>query len=287
MGCRYSTNCCNSEGRLRAVELVSLVSGLQDGSTLDQTVLIKEGPGTTPTSYVTIGFDGLMEPVNPGGIGVGAFVLRENGMVMRRVAMLAGKPGDPDASNNVAEYTGVIAALEYLTSIGFHGKAVIMGDSQVVIYQLIGRYQVRSPNLFHFHARAQSLLRNLRDGGAVIIVKWVPRDENADADSATREGFVTFLKNFRGSATIEHVAVSPPSGKVKRDAKVISCDSVDRKGENLFGVPSSVSNEVYEVDISALTCTCQYFTKRHRPCKHITLVIDCLLDKNMRVEGAL
>lgn len=265
--------------------MVSSVSSLQDESVSGGAILIKEGPGPSPASYVTIGFDGLMEPVNPGGIGVGAFVLRENGMVMRRVAVLAGQPGDPNASNNVAEYTGVIAALEYLTSIGFHGKAVIMGDSQVVIYQLIGTYQVHSLNLLPLHSKAHSLMRNLRDGGASITIKWVPREENADADSATREGFVTFLKNFRGSAVIGHVMKPLPSGRVKNDAKVISCGSVDKKGENLFGVPSSVSNEVYEVDISALTCTCQYFMKRHRPCKHITMVIDCLLDKNMRIEG--
>jgi|ACXJ01.1.fsa_nt_gi Ribonuclease HI len=265
--------------------MVSSVSQLQDRLTSDGTVLIKEGPGPSPASYVTIGFDGLMEPVNPGGIGVGAFVLRENGMVMRRVAVLAGQPGDPNASNNVAEYTGVIAALEYLTSIGFHGKAVIMGDSQVVIYQLIGTYQVHSLNLLPLHSKAHSLMRNLKNEGASISIRWVPREENMDADSVTREGFVTFLKNFRGNASIGHAVRPPPGRKAEKNMKVISCGLVDKRGENLFGVPSSVSNEVYEVDISALTCTCQYFTKRHRPCKHITLVIDCLLDMNMRIEG--
>jgi ribonuclease HI len=249
-------------------------------SSVEQSVIIEEGQGPSPASDITVGFDGLMEPVNPGGIGVGAFVIRENGVVVRRMAVLAGKPGDTSVSNNVAEYTGIVSALEYLVSIGFKGKVMITGDSKIVINQVNGAFEVHSQNLLPFHSRAHSLMMNLRNNGASVSVKWVPRERNEDADSATRDGFATFLKNFKGSASICHNA-SPPDGKA---AKVISCDSLTRKGEDIFEVPSSVSDEVYEVDISDLTCTCKYFQNRHRPCKHITLVIDCMLDKNMRTE---
>lgn len=243
----------------------------------DGTTLVKEGIGPSPSSSVEVSFDGLCEPVNPGGVGVGAFVLRENGLVMRREAVLAGIPGNPNTSNNVAEYRGIIAALEYLVSVGFRGKALIKGDSMLIINQLKGAYQVRSLNLMSLHAHAVSLLRSLKNNGAEITVKWVPREQNQDADSETRNGFLLFLQDIARDVEFKGQA---PKAALKGGVN-IGCNEIERRGLYLFGVPSSSSPNIYTVDLSSLTCSCPSFANKKRSCKHLVLVVNCLLNRRI------
>jgi ribonuclease HI len=241
-----------------------------------EVTLISEGIGPAPTASITVNFDGLCEPVNPGGVGVGAFVIKENGLIVKRQAVLAGIPGDPDTSNNLAEYSGIISALEYLASIGFHGNALIQGDSALVVNQLTGAYEVRSTKLVPLHAHAASLMRNLANDGGKVVLTWVPREENEDADTTTREGFLTFLKN-----SVEPWIITSPGESIAktRNARNIGCNEIERRDEYMFSVPSFSSSEIYTVDISSFTCSCASYQKRKRPCKHLVLVVNCLLSR--------
>ncbi|WP_243665646.1 ribonuclease HI [Vulcanisaeta sp. JCM 16159] len=112
-----------------------------------------------PVAY----FDGACEPRNPGGVGTYGFVIYGNeGNVVHEDYGIACEPS-PNCTNNVAEYTGLIRALEWLLGNGFGGSRItVRGDSQLVIRQLMGVYSVRAEHLRPLHDRALELLKKLQ-----------------------------------------------------------------------------------------------------------------------------
>ncbi|UXD21803.1 ribonuclease H [Ignicoccus pacificus DSM 13166] len=136
-------------------------------------------------------FDGLCEPKNPGGVATYGFVIRdESGKVIckGKGAIGAGFLGDV-TTNNIAEYTALIKALECLREKGIKDKVIIRGDSQLVIRQLKGEYSVRSERIKPLFQRAKELLRGLD-----YVLEWVPRRLNEEADALSREAFREFVK---------------------------------------------------------------------------------------------
>ena len=138
-----------------------------------------------------LNFDGLCEPKNPGGVATYGFVVRdENGKIVceGKGVVGAGFMGD-DVTNNVAEYTALIKALECLREKGIKDKVIIMGDSQLVIRQLKGEYKVRSERIKPLYRRARELLK-----GIEYELRWVPRRLNEYADRLSREAFREFVE---------------------------------------------------------------------------------------------
>jgi len=136
-------------------------------------------------------FDGLNEPVNPGGVACWGFVVEFDGKKIEGNGVLgAGMNGDY-TTNNMAEYTGLIKALEFLKGmIGRDVKVKIYGDSQLVIFQLNGLYRVKSENVRPLYQKAVELMSEFND----IEIHWVPREQNKDADEQTRKAFEGFVK---------------------------------------------------------------------------------------------
>jgi len=91
--------------------------------------------------------------------------------------------GSPPSTNNVAEYTAAIRALEYLVSKGFRGHVEVMGDSQLVIRQFSGEYSVKSSHLKVLHEQLKTLARNFEK----VDFEWVPREQNRRADYLSKE----------------------------------------------------------------------------------------------------
>lgn len=121
-------------------------------------------------------FDGSCDP-NPGGrctYGVAVFRGPKKIHEDRGLAVLPG----PGATNNVAEYTGCIRALEWLQYETGPEPRVLRGDSELVINQLKGRYRVRSPLLTPLYERARTLLAE----SPSVRLEWIPRTKNIDAD---------------------------------------------------------------------------------------------------------
>jgi ribonuclease HI len=121
-------------------------------------------------------FDGSCNP-NPGGICTYGFVVWRDQTRLHEGHGVA-SPRGPGATNNVAEYTGCIRALEWIRSQGTSEPVVIRGDSELVLKQLKGEYKVRSPLLAPLFWKA----RELASGVASLRFEWVPREQNADAD---------------------------------------------------------------------------------------------------------
>ena len=109
---------------------------------------------------------------NPGPAGYGVRIETSNGDVKNELYEPIGI-----ATNNVAEYRGLIAALDYLVKGGFQ-EALIRSDSQLVVRQMQGRYRVRHPRLQLLHKEAKALEARI----GLVTFEHVRRTENTAAD---------------------------------------------------------------------------------------------------------
>ena len=111
---------------------------------------------------------------NPGTAGYGAVVFdAATGAVLAERAKALGV-----TTNNVAEYSGLIAGLEAAQSLGARRVDVRM-DSKLVIEQCSGRWQVKQPHLRPLVSRATELLGSF----AQTSLTWIPRAQNKAADA--------------------------------------------------------------------------------------------------------
>jgi ribonuclease HI len=85
-------------------------------------------------------------------------------------------------TNNVAEYHGLIAALDYAATHGLR-RLRVRSDSELLVRQMQGLYKVKSADLKPLHERAQKLARGLE----YFAIEHVRRELNADADALANE----------------------------------------------------------------------------------------------------
>ena len=110
---------------------------------------------------------------NPGPAAGGAVLLAEDGTVLCEVGEYVGI-----ATNNVAEWRGLLAGLEAALEAGVDELAIRL-DSELVVRQLTGVYRVKHPDLVPLAARARRLLARLRS----VDIAHVRRKDNAAADA--------------------------------------------------------------------------------------------------------
>jgi ribonuclease HI len=109
---------------------------------------------------------------NPGPAGYGAVVRDTEGHLL---AQLRGFLGI--ATNNVAEYSGLIAALRHATAAGAT-SLLVRADSELMVRQMKGEYRVKSPVLRPLFEEARRLASRL----SRFEIRHVPRLQNRDAD---------------------------------------------------------------------------------------------------------
>ncbi len=114
---------------------------------------------------------------NPGPAGYGVHILDADGNTL---AELVGPLGH--ATNNVAEYSGLIAALQWAHDHGHHRMRVRM-DSELVIKQMRGEYKVKHAGLQALHADARRLLARLDR----VTFEHVRREQNTVADGLSNQ----------------------------------------------------------------------------------------------------
>ncbi|MFD1826460.1 MULTISPECIES: bifunctional RNase H/acid phosphatase [Mumia] len=114
---------------------------------------------------------------NPGPAAYGA-VLRDadTGQVIAQRAETIGV-----ATNNVAEYTGLIAGLELVAEHAPQAQVEVRMDSKLVIEQMAGRWKVKHRDMVPLAARA----REVAPSG--VVWTWVPRERNKAADAILNE----------------------------------------------------------------------------------------------------
>lgn len=127
---------------------------------------------TTATMYFDGGALG-----NPGKAGAGYQIFAQNGRTIKESAVrMAGV-----CTNNQAEYVGLIHGMTAALHCGVQ-DLVTYGDSEVVIKQMTGLYQVKNPTLQGMHQRAQALRSRFRR----VQFQWIPRDKNSGADALSK-----------------------------------------------------------------------------------------------------
>jgi probable phosphoglycerate mutase len=112
---------------------------------------------------------------NPGPAGYGALVRdAETGRVLAERAASVGR-----ATNNVAEYGGLVAGLQAALDLDPTAEVEVRMDSKLVVEQMSGRWKVKHPDMQKLALQAQQLARRL--GG--VRYTWVPRAQNGAADA--------------------------------------------------------------------------------------------------------
>lgn len=101
-------------------------------------------------------------------------------------------------TSNTAEWTGLCKALEFVVQLSKEQKQVmdvsILGDSQLVVYQFIGKYKVRQPHLKEYYDKAKALFNSLHtEQRRRISVRWIPREKNKEADKLAGDALKSFL----------------------------------------------------------------------------------------------
>jgi len=114
---------------------------------------------------------------NPGPSGYGVVIQDEAG---RKVAALSEYLGNQ--TNNVAEYQGLIAALEYAVANG-HKALKVISDSELLVRQIKGIYKVKNAALQGLHGRAKELIAQLD----WFSIGHVLRGHNEEADRLANE----------------------------------------------------------------------------------------------------
>jgi ribonuclease H / adenosylcobalamin/alpha-ribazole phosphatase len=115
---------------------------------------------------------------NPGPAGYGAVVWTAD----RSTVLAETKQAIGRATNNVAEYGGLIAGLDDALKLGATEAAVSM-DSKLVVEQMSGRWKVKHPDLVELHAQARKLALRFDQ----ISYTWIPRARNSHADRLANE----------------------------------------------------------------------------------------------------
>ena len=140
---------------------------------------------------------------NPGPSGIGVVISGcENGPI--RIAKWIGRQ-----DNNVAEYAALMEALQYAVSLKAR-KLHVYSDSQVVVRQMTGEYECRSPRLYSLHWTCRKLARALK-----FSISHVPREKNAEANRLAQSALRSRPKVQAGTVdpTLEiHPIGSPALG---------------------------------------------------------------------------
>jgi ribonuclease HI len=114
---------------------------------------------------------------NPGPAAAAAVVSTAEGEVLADAAERIGH-----ATNNVAEYRGLLLGLERAWALGAT-EVEVVNDSELVAQQVNGRYKVKHPDMKPLHARAMEAL----GGFASWSIRSVPRAQNAEADALVNQ----------------------------------------------------------------------------------------------------
>jgi len=121
---------------------------------------------------------------NPGPAGYGAYIRDASGAPIAQLSEFLGIK-----TNNFAEYSALLAALEYAIAHG-HRTLKVVSDSELMVRQMTGQYRVNSPDLKPLYEKARSLVRKLDK----FSIEHVLRAKNQHADRLANEAMDRGMK---------------------------------------------------------------------------------------------
>jgi len=120
---------------------------------------------------------------NPGEAGAGIFILRD-GEPFQQIARYLGT-----TTNNIAEYTAAIIALEQAVKLGA-SRVTLNADSELLVKQLNGQYKVKNEGLKPLHAKVKELIAKISS----VEVRYIPREKNKEADALANKAIDEKIK---------------------------------------------------------------------------------------------
>eukprot|EP00918_Siedleckia_nematoides_P034131 GHVU01074248.1.p1 GENE.GHVU01074248.1~~GHVU01074248.1.p1 ORF type:complete len:144 (+),score=13.03 GHVU01074248.1:114-545(+) len=134
---------------------------------------------------VVIHFDGASRG-NPGEAGYGIFIVNGRNQVLVSCGGYLGT-----ATNNVAEYRGLIEALVHAQSINAQ-RVQAFGDSELVVKQINGEYRVSSRDLLPLYDEAMNMI----EGFQYFTLSHIRREQNTKADQLANTA-IQLKRDFR------------------------------------------------------------------------------------------
>lgn len=131
---------------------------------------------------------------NPGPAGFGVYITDQQGQKLAELSEYLGHQ-----TNNVAEYSGLLAALEWAVKNGHRGLQVV-SDSELMVKQIKGIYKVSNSTLQELHAKAKRLISQLD----WFRIEHVLRGKNKEADRLANDAM------DRGSGKPKQTEVPAP-----------------------------------------------------------------------------
>ena len=127
--------------------------------------------------------DGACEPKNPGGVATYGWVAYWKDQERARDCGVVCE--GPGATNNVAEYSALINALKFFVSKNFAGPLTVRSDSQLLVNQMAGKWEVRAPSIIPYYSEAKKLANHFDQ----IHYEWIPREKNGTADQLSKKAY--------------------------------------------------------------------------------------------------
>jgi ribonuclease HI len=115
---------------------------------------------------------------NPGPAGYGAVIVDETGHVLAELY-----EGIGVSTNNIAEYRGLLAALQWALDQG-HARLHVRSDSLLVVQQMLGNYKVKHEGLIPLYRQARHLVAKIGQ----VTFEHVRREQNKEADRLSNLG---------------------------------------------------------------------------------------------------
>jgi probable phosphoglycerate mutase len=148
---------------------------------------------------------------NPGPAGSGAVLIDSiSGSILAEIALFIGV-----ATNNVAEYRAVLAAIEVANEIAPDASVLVRMDSKLVVEQMSGRWKVKNEGMQDLSAAMKSTI-----GARKVVFEWIPREQNTRADALANEAMdaeSSVVRKFIGSPDTSTIDVVTSSSKPVAD----------------------------------------------------------------------
>jgi ribonuclease HI len=141
-----------------------------------KSLFAEAAPEAKPAAAYRINIDGGSRG-NPGPAAYGVLIRDANGVVVAKLKKYIGR-----FTNNVAEYYGLIAAMDYAQSHGVRAIR-IESDSELLVKQMRGQYKVKSVDLQPLYERAQKMSKAFDS----FRIDHVYRELNREADALANE----------------------------------------------------------------------------------------------------
>ena len=182
---------------------------------------------------------------NPGVAGYGALVRdTETGALLAERAEPLGT-----ASNNVAEYRGLIAGLEAAHAIDPGAEVLARMDSKLVVEQMSGRWKIKHEDMRRLALQARDVAARITSAGGTVRYEWIPREINKDADALSNVAMDgrTVNRMLEGDAEAAREDESNDLDTAVRVVLVAAAASRDAAGATASAVVSVVGTTGVEV----------------------------------------